>query len=86
MPAVVFNHYSPRREDELRTHLALWPGASALAISNGAAVLVHPGCRAVSLLTASAAGKGAFVLRSPQGDLVALNDEQPAFLQDDRRG
>ncbi len=81
VPAVVFNHYSPAREAELRRHLAHWPGASALAISNGAGVLVHPGCRAVSLLTASDTDEGAFVLRSPGGALLALTEHRPVLLR-----
>lgn len=81
LPAVVFNHYSPGREVELRQHLEHWPGASALAISNGAAVLVQPGCSNVSLLTASVTGEGAFVLRSPRGELLSLTQQQPVALR-----
>lgn len=83
VPAVVFNHYSPGREAELREHLAHWPGASALAISNGAGVVVHQGYRACSLLTASTAGEGALVLPCPDSEPVALVEQQPVLLRAD---
>ena len=77
---VVFNHYHPAREAEVRKYLGHWPGASALAISNGAAVLVHEQCTSVSLLAASAAGEGAFLLPSPDSDLIVLSEQHPTAL------